>query len=100
VFAHPRTGDVQSKARISLFLHAALKAAGLPERRFHDLRHTYGTAMAGAGVPLRTLQAWLGHADIQTAHVYGDYAPSAHEAESVARAFSSDRSESTEHGPA
>jgi hypothetical protein len=34
--------------------------------RFHDLRHTFGTRCAAAGVPLRTLQAWMGHADIKT----------------------------------
>jgi integrase len=31
-------------------------AAGFPALRFHDLRHTFGTRMAAAGVPLRTLQ--------------------------------------------
>jgi integrase len=38
----------------------ALRAAGVREVRFHDLRHTFGTRMAAAGVPLRTLQEWLG----------------------------------------
>jgi integrase len=36
------------------------------EVRFHDLRHSYGTAMAGAGAPLRSLMEWMGHADLQT----------------------------------
>ena len=103
VFAHPLTGGVQPKARISLRLHAALTAAGLPERRFHDLRHTFGTAMAAAGVPLRTLQEWLGHRDLATTQIYSDYSPSAGEAEMVARAFSSSRlsshSESTDDDP-
>jgi len=45
----------------------ALKAAGLDERYgFHSLRHSYGTALAGQGVPMRTLQEWMGHQDIQT----------------------------------
>ena len=44
----------------------ALKAAQLePTHRFHDLRHTFGTAMAAAGVPMRTLQEWMGHSDSQ-----------------------------------
>ena len=44
-----------------------LKAAGLDEgHRFHDLRHTFGTAMAAAGVPMRTVQRWIGHRDIET----------------------------------
>jgi site-specific recombinase XerD len=46
-------------------------AAGLDEHhRFHDLRHTFGTAMAAAGVPMRTLQEWMGHRDIQTTQRY------------------------------
>jgi len=31
--------------------------------------------MAAAGVPLRTLQAYMGHADVQTTMIYADYAP-------------------------
>ncbi len=51
--------------------------------RFHDLRHTFGTAMAAAGVPMRTLQEWMGHRDIETTQRYADYAPNAREAELV-----------------
>ena len=43
--------------------------------------------MAAAGVPLRTLQEWMGHRDLETTHRYADYAPSAHEAAFVAAAF-------------
>ena len=43
--------------------------------------------MAAAGVPLRTLQEFLGHRDLTTTQRYADYAPSAHEAEMVAVAF-------------
>ena len=53
----------------------ALKAAKLkPTHRFHDLRHTFGTAMAAAGVPMRTLQEWMGHRDMATTQRYADYA--------------------------
>jgi integrase len=55
--------------------------------RFHDLRHTFGTRMAGAGVPLRTLQVWMGHRDFKTTVIYADYQPSEQEAELVNRAF-------------
>lgn len=88
VFAHPATGTVQPKANVSRRLRAALKLAGLDEsHRFHDLRHTFGTRMAAAGVPLRTLQEWLGHRDLATTQIYADYSPSAREAEMVAAAF-------------
>src|SRR3982751_5782690 len=53
-----------------------------------DLRHTFGTHMAAAGVPMRTLQEWMGHRDFKTTLIYADYAPSAHERELVERAFS------------
>ena len=55
--------------------------------RFHDLRHTFGTRCAAAGVPMRTLQEWMGHRDIETTQRYADYAPNEHERELVARAF-------------
>ena len=44
--------------------------------------------MAAAGVPLRTLQEWLGHRDFKTVLIYADYAPDQRrEAELVERAF-------------
>ncbi len=44
--------------------------------------------MAAAGVPMRTLQEWLGHRDFKTTLIYADYAASEHERELVDRAFS------------
>jgi integrase len=87
VFAHPDHGGIIPKANISRRLSAALRAAGIEDHRFHDLRHTFGTRMAAAGVPLRTLQEWMGHRDITTTQRYADYAPSEHEGEMVERAF-------------
>ena len=54
---------------------------------YHELRHTFGTRMAAAGVPLRTLQQWMGHADSKTTQIYAHYQPSENEAEVVDRAF-------------
>jgi len=34
--------------------------------RFHDLRHSYGTAMAGAGCPMFELAGYMGHASVTT----------------------------------
>ena len=88
VFAHPQTGGPLPKANVTRRMRAALKAAKLDTAdRFHDLRHTFGTRMAAAGVPMRTLQEWMGHRDLATTQIYADYAPSAHEAEMVAAAF-------------
>ncbi len=88
VFADPYTGGPLDKAAILRRYRKALKAAQLEEaHRFHDLRHTFGTRMAAATVPMRTLQEWMGHRDIETTQRYADYAPSPHEAELVAAAF-------------
>ncbi len=88
VFAHPHTGEPLYKPGVLRRMRKAMTAAGLDEsHRFHDLRHTFGTRMAAAGVPMRTLQEWMGHRDLATTQRYADYAPSAHEAALVAGAF-------------
>ncbi len=94
VFPDPRPGYEGAPLEKTAVLHRmrkALNAAGLDEcHRFHDLRHTFGTAMAAAGVPMRTLQEWMGHRDIQTTQRYADYAPRARDAALVAAAFARD----------
>jgi integrase len=98
VFADPFTGGPLDKAAILRRYHRALKAAKLGEHRFHDLRHTFGTRMAAAGVAMRTLQEWMGHRDIATTQRYADYAPSAHEAALVEAAFGGDDAQGTSRG--
>jgi integrase len=66
----------------------ALKAAGVRQVRFHDLRHTFGTRIAAAGVPMRVLQAWMGHRDYRTTLIYADYEPGDEESGLVDAAFS------------
>jgi integrase len=63
------------------------------EVRFHDLRHTFGTRMAAAGVPMRTLQEWMGHSDIKTTLIYAHYAPNPNEAAMINAAFAASGSE-------
>jgi len=75
VFCHPETGRLYDASKSRVRFKAALKRAGLRALRFHDLRHTYGTLMAAAGTPLRTLQGWLGHRDYKTTEIYADFAP-------------------------
>jgi integrase len=103
VFPHPLTGNPLDRSKLLKRFKAALTRAGVgqfkqvlgkdgkprrrPMTRFHDLRHSYGTKMAAAGVPLRTLQEWMGHRDFKTTLIYADYQPSAHEGELAERAF-------------
>lgn len=47
-------------------------AIGLPERRFHDLRHTFATEAIRAGVDVETVSKSLGHFSVGfTLDVYG-----------------------------
>jgi integrase len=87
VFGHPHSGRPLDRSLLLKRFKAALARAGVREIRFHDLRHTFGTRMAAAGVPMRTLQEWIGHRDFKTTLIYADYAPSANEAEIVNDAF-------------
>jgi integrase len=75
VFCHPHTGTPYDASKSRVRFKAALRRAGLRDLRFHDLRHTYGTLMAAADTPLRTLQGWMGHRDYKTTEIYADFAP-------------------------
>ena len=88
VFAHPQTGNPLDGSKVSRRFKAACTAAGVRVVRFHDLRHTFATRLAASGVPLRTIQEYLGHADAKTTQIYAHYAPSAHEVAIVNSAFS------------
>lgn len=60
---------------------ALLKAKGLPERRFHDLRHTAATILLSRGINVKQVSEMLGHADIQmTLRVYAHLLPIMHRA--------------------
>jgi integrase len=72
----------------------ALKHAGLRDLRFHDLRHTFGTQVIATASILQ-VKAWMGHADVDTTMRYLHFAPSAQDAELVARAFAGAQPEAT-----
>ena len=57
-----------------------LKKAGLPDIRFHDLRHTAATLMLQQGVHPKVVQERLGHSDISlTLNIYSHVLPSMQE---------------------
>jgi integrase len=87
VFGNPHAGTPLDGAALLRAFQRALKPAGVRHVRFHDLRHTFGTRMAAAGVPMRTLQEWMGHRDLRTTLIYADYSPGAHEVDLVNEAF-------------
>jgi len=53
-----------------------LKQAGLPNVRFHDLRHSAATVLIAAGVPLKVVSELLGHSSVAiTADIYAHVLP-------------------------
>jgi integrase len=75
VLCHPHTGNPLDPSKLRKRFKRALKRAAAPEITFHELRHTFGTQLAAAGIPLRTIQEWMGHADAKTTEIYSHYAP-------------------------
>jgi integrase len=51
------------------------KAANIPDVRLHDLRHTYASVLASAGLSLPVIGALLGHASPTTTHRYAHLFP-------------------------
>lgn len=49
-----------------------LKRHGLPDIRFHDLRHSCASLLLAKGFQLKEISEWLGHSDIgTTGNIYG-----------------------------
>lgn len=61
LFPAPR-GGYQRDSATGRWFHAARKAAGVPNVRFHDLRHTGATYAGAAGATIAELQHRIGHA--------------------------------------
>ena len=60
VFPSPTGGPISPDSVLKM-LHRVLKRAGLPEIRFHDLRHTFATMALQNGVDVKTVSGMLGH---------------------------------------
>jgi integrase len=87
VFCHPETGKPLDRSKLVRRFKQALEQAEVRQITYHELRHTFGTRMAASGIPLRTIQHWLGHADAKTTQIYAHYQPSNAEADTVDAAF-------------
>ncbi len=61
---------------LTRLFHKLLKTAGLPQMRFHDLRHSAATLLRSEGVDLKTIQKILGHSTYKmTADTYTSVFP-------------------------
>ena len=47
-------------------LQAALAEFGITGVRWHNLRHFYASVCVAAGIEIRKVSRWMGHADINT----------------------------------
>jgi integrase len=57
-------GTPMDTSRVSKRFRKALKRAGLPHKRFHDLRHTAASLLLAQGVQPRVVMETLGHSQI------------------------------------
>jgi integrase len=73
VFVSPTGGYIDHSTTVRAY-KKALKRAGLRSVKFHGLRHSFGT-LAVQAFPLSDVQAWMGHADIQTTMRYVHHVP-------------------------
>ncbi|MFG6353737.1 MAG: site-specific integrase, partial [Oscillospiraceae bacterium] len=60
VFPSPTGGPISPDSILDM-LHRVLKRAGLPQIRFHDMRHTFATVALQNGVDIKTVSGMLGH---------------------------------------
>jgi integrase len=75
VFLSPEKAD-RPVANIRRVWAAARKAAGLPaDTTVHDLRHSFASALANAGIPLFEIGRVLGHTQLSTTTRYAHHAP-------------------------
>jgi integrase len=62
VFPNKAGKHIDNSSMLRRHFRPALKAAGLPSVRFHDLRHTYASLLIAQGENIKYIQNQLGHA--------------------------------------
>jgi len=71
-----RTGQAIEPSNLTKEFKRLLKQVGLPDVRFHDLRHTAATFLLAQGVDARTIMETLGHSQISlTLNTYSHVLP-------------------------
>jgi integrase len=67
--------------------HLARENAGLKPIKMYNLRHSFGTSLAAKGVDVRTIQALMRHARLNTTEQYMAYSPRPELANQITRAL-------------
>ncbi|HEY4000664.1 MAG TPA: site-specific integrase [Candidatus Xenobia bacterium] len=78
------TGPIQTHNFLSRVFRPALKEAGISDFHFHDLRHTYGSRLAMAGVPIYEIMRLMRHKSMRMTERYAHLAE-AHLGQAVER---------------
>ncbi len=77
VFASSKDTPLDAQNIVNRYFKPLLKRAGLPNIRWHDLRHTCATLLLSRGTHPKLVQHLLGHASIQlTLDRYSHWIPS------------------------
>ncbi len=64
-------GNLFDPERVSRHFKTIIRKNGLKPIRFHDTRHSAGSALCQNGVNMKEIQEWLGHSDFSTtANIY------------------------------
>lgn len=61
IFPNEAGGPINHNNLVTRYFRPALKAAGIEQIRFHDLRHTYASLLIDQGENLKYIQSQLGH---------------------------------------
>ena len=86
-------GTTIEEARVTRLFKRDLAAAGLPNIRLHDLRHTAATLLVEQGVSMKAVQAAMGHSTISiTMDIYAHVTPQMQDsvAEAMDKLFGTD----------
>ncbi|MEE9604294.1 MAG: site-specific integrase, partial [Candidatus Scalindua sp.] len=70
-----RNGKKINPHNLRTSFYIAIRKAEIEDFRFHDLRHTFATRLAQAGVDLYKISKLLGHEDINTTQRYAHHCP-------------------------